>query len=188
VRIGGTKGREDTRQQGVLIARTFPGGAADARLPECSTDVPGDPVPVQGMAGLRHPGLKHGLDVANDGLGQPARLLQRRPGGAPRLLRVRKGLQQAYPGDATVGERVNYGAGSITANYDGANKFRTVIEADVHVGSASVLVAPVTLGAGCTIGGGSTITKDVPPGQLAVARGKQVLMEGWTRPVKQTKG
>jgi bifunctional UDP-N-acetylglucosamine pyrophosphorylase/glucosamine-1-phosphate N-acetyltransferase len=59
-----------------------------------------------------------------------------------------------------VGERVNYGAGSITANYDGANKHRTVIEADVHVGSNSVLVAPVTLGAGGTIGGGSTITKD----------------------------
>jgi len=65
----------------------------------------------------------------------------------------------AYLGDATVGERVNYGAGSITANYDGANKHRTVIEADVHVGSNCVLVAPVTIGAGGTIGGGSTITK-----------------------------
>ncbi len=65
----------------------------------------------------------------------------------------------AYLGDATVGERVNYGAGSITANYDGANKHRTVIEADVHVGSNCVLVAPVTIGAGGTVGGGSTITK-----------------------------
>lgn len=91
----------------------------------------------------------------------------------------------AYLGDATVGERVNYGAGSITANYDGANKHRTVIEADVHVGSNSVLVAPVKLGAGATIGGGSTITKDVPAGALAVARGKQVVLEGWTRPVKK---
>ena len=90
----------------------------------------------------------------------------------------------AYLGDATVGERVNYGAGSITANYDGANKHRTVIEADVHVGSNSVLVAPVTLGAGATIGGGSTVTKDVPPGALAVARGKQVVLEGWVRPKK----
>jgi bifunctional UDP-N-acetylglucosamine pyrophosphorylase/glucosamine-1-phosphate N-acetyltransferase len=90
----------------------------------------------------------------------------------------------AYLGDATVGERVNYGAGSITANYDGANKHRTVIEADVHVGSNCVLVAPVTLGAGATIGGGSTITKDVAPGALAVARGRQVALSGWTRPVK----
>jgi len=74
----------------------------------------------------------------------------------------------AYLGDATVGERVNYGAGSITANYDGANKHRTVIGADVHVGSNCVLVAPVELGAGATIGGGSTITKTVAPGSLAI--------------------
>ena len=93
----------------------------------------------------------------------------------------------AYLGDATVGERVNYGAGSITANYDGANKHRTVIGADVHVGSNCVLVAPVTLGAGATIGGGSTITKDVVAGGLAVARGKQVVLGGWVRPVKQKK-
>ncbi|MCJ0764880.1 bifunctional UDP-N-acetylglucosamine diphosphorylase/glucosamine-1-phosphate N-acetyltransferase GlmU [Variovorax terrae] len=91
----------------------------------------------------------------------------------------------AYLGDATVGERVNYGAGSITANYDGANKHRTVIESDVHVGSNCVLVAPVTLGAGGTVGGGSTITKDTPPGALSVARGKQVSIAGWQRPVKR---
>ena len=91
----------------------------------------------------------------------------------------------AYLGDTTVGERVNYGAGSITANYDGANKHRTVIGADVHVGSNCVLVAPVTIGAGATIGGGSTISKDVPAGQLAVARAKQVTLAGWTRPAKK---
>ena len=85
----------------------------------------------------------------------------------------------AYLGDATVGERVNYGAGSITANYDGANKHRTVIEADVHIGSNCVLVAPVTIGAGGTVGGGSTITKDTPPGALSVARGKQVSIANW---------
>jgi bifunctional UDP-N-acetylglucosamine pyrophosphorylase/glucosamine-1-phosphate N-acetyltransferase len=90
----------------------------------------------------------------------------------------------AYLGDATVGERVNYGAGSITANYDGANKHRTVIEADVHVGSNCVLVAPVTLGAGGTVGGGSTITKDTPAGALSVARGKQVSIPNWKRPAK----
>ena len=90
----------------------------------------------------------------------------------------------AYLGDATVGERVNYGAGSITANYDGANKHRTVIEADVHVGSNCVLVAPVTLGAGSTVGAGSTITKDTPPGALSVARGKQVTLANWKRPEK----
>jgi bifunctional UDP-N-acetylglucosamine pyrophosphorylase/glucosamine-1-phosphate N-acetyltransferase len=93
----------------------------------------------------------------------------------------------AYLGDATVGERVNYGAGSITANYDGANKHRTVIEADVHVGSNCVLVAPVTIGAGGTVGAGSTITKDTAPGALSVARGKQVSIAGWQRPVKQKK-
>jgi len=90
----------------------------------------------------------------------------------------------AYLGDATVGERVNYGAGSITANYDGANKHRTVIEADVHIGSNCVLVAPVTIGAGGTVGGGSTITKNTPPGALSVARGKQVSIANWARPVK----
>jgi bifunctional UDP-N-acetylglucosamine pyrophosphorylase/glucosamine-1-phosphate N-acetyltransferase len=91
----------------------------------------------------------------------------------------------AYLGDASVGERVNFGAGSITANYDGVNKHRTVIEADVQVGSNCVLVAPVTLGAGGTIGGGSTITKDTPAGALTVARGKQVSVAGWKRPVKK---
>ncbi len=91
----------------------------------------------------------------------------------------------AYLGDATVGERVNYGAGSITANYDGANKHRTVIENDVHIGSNCVLVAPVTIGQGGTVGGGSTITKDTPPGGLSVARGKQVHIANWKRPVKK---
>ena len=91
----------------------------------------------------------------------------------------------AYLGDATVGERVNYGAGSITANYDGANKHRTVIEADVHVGSNCVLVAPLTLGAGGTVGGGSTITKDTAPGALSVARGKQISIANWQRPKKE---
>ncbi len=93
----------------------------------------------------------------------------------------------AYLGDASVGERVNYGAGSITANYDGANKHRTVIEADVHIGSNCVLVAPITIGAGGTVGGGSTITKDTPPGALSVARGKQVSIANWSRPAKQPK-
>ena len=90
----------------------------------------------------------------------------------------------AYLGDATVGERVNYGAGSITANYDGANKHRTVIEADVHIGSNCVLVAPLTIGAGGTVGGGSTLTKSTAPGALSVARGKQVSIANWQRPVK----
>jgi bifunctional UDP-N-acetylglucosamine pyrophosphorylase / glucosamine-1-phosphate N-acetyltransferase len=90
----------------------------------------------------------------------------------------------AYIGDAIVGEGVNYGAGSITANYDGANKHRTVIEAGVHVGSNCVLVAPVRIGAGSTIGAGSVITKDTGPGVLAVARGKQVVIDNWQRPTK----
>lgn len=100
------------------------------------------------------------------------------------LAKGAKANHLAYLGDATVGERVNYGAGSITANYDGANKHKTVIEADVHVGSNCVLVAPVTIGAGGTVAGGSTITKDAPPGALSVARGKQISIANWKRPKK----
>ncbi len=104
-----------------------------------------------------------------------------------RLADGAKANHLAYLGDATVGARVNVGAGSITANYDGANKHRTVIGDDVHIGSNCVLVAPVTLGAGATVGGGSTITDDVPAGTLAVARGRQRVIEGWKRPVKAKK-
>jgi bifunctional UDP-N-acetylglucosamine pyrophosphorylase/glucosamine-1-phosphate N-acetyltransferase len=103
------------------------------------------------------------------------------------LARGAKANHLAYLGDATVGERVNYGAGAITANYDGANKHRTVIEDDVHVGSNSVLVAPVTIGKGGTVGGGSTITKDTPANALSVTRAKQVSIAGWERPKKAPK-
>ncbi len=103
------------------------------------------------------------------------------------LAKGAKANHLAYLGDATVGERVNFGAGSITANYDGANKHRTVIEADVHVGSNCVLVAPVTIGAGGTVGGGSTITKSTEAGTLSVARGKQVSIANYKRPVKKPK-
>ena len=103
------------------------------------------------------------------------------------LARGAKANHLAYLGDSVVGERVNYGAGSITANYDGANKHRTVIEDDVHIGSNCVLVAPVTIGRGGTVGGGSTITKDTPPGALSVARGKQVSIANWQRPQKKPK-
>ena len=80
------------------------------------------------------------------------------------------------------------GAGSITANYDGANKHRTVIEDDVHIGSNCVLVAPVVIGKGGTVGGGSTVSKNTPPEHLTVARAKQVSISGWTRPTKKKKG
>ena len=103
------------------------------------------------------------------------------------LARGAKANHLAYLGDATVGERVNFGAGSITANYDGANKHRTVIGEDVHVGSNCVLVAPITLGAGGTVGAGSTLTKDTPPGALSVARAKQVTIAAWARPAKLPK-
>jgi bifunctional UDP-N-acetylglucosamine pyrophosphorylase/glucosamine-1-phosphate N-acetyltransferase len=91
----------------------------------------------------------------------------------------------AYIGDASIGERVNFGAGSITANYDGAHKHRTTIGADAHIGSNSVLVAPVEIGAGATIGGGSTIAKNAPAGQLTVARARQASLPGWKRPTKR---
>ncbi len=101
------------------------------------------------------------------------------------MARGAKANHLAYLGDATVGERVNYGAGSITANYDGANKHRTVIGNDVHVGSNCVLIAPVQVGEGATVGGGSTISKDVPAGHLAVARARQTALSGWQRPQKK---
>jgi bifunctional UDP-N-acetylglucosamine pyrophosphorylase / glucosamine-1-phosphate N-acetyltransferase len=103
------------------------------------------------------------------------------------LGRAAKANHLAYLGDATVGERVNYGAGSISANYDGGNKHRTVIEEDVHIGSNCVLVAPVTIGRGGTVGAGSTITKNTEPGVLSVARGKQVSIANWQRPKKAPK-
>lgn len=103
------------------------------------------------------------------------------------LARGAKANHLAYVGDATLGERVNYGAGVITANYDGANKHHTTIQADVHVGSNSVLVAPVQLGAGGTIGAGSVVTKDTPAGALTVARGKQIQVADWQRPTKKSK-
>jgi bifunctional UDP-N-acetylglucosamine pyrophosphorylase / glucosamine-1-phosphate N-acetyltransferase len=93
----------------------------------------------------------------------------------------------AYLGDATVGERVNYGAGSITANYDGAFKHRTTIGADVHIGSNCVLVAPIHIGAGATVGGGSTVKGELPAGQLTLARARQVQIPGWVRPKKTAK-
>jgi bifunctional UDP-N-acetylglucosamine pyrophosphorylase/glucosamine-1-phosphate N-acetyltransferase len=100
------------------------------------------------------------------------------------LARGAKANHLAYLGDSIVGERVNYGAGSITAYYDGANKLRTVIEDDVHIGSNCVLVAPVTIGRGGTVGAGSIITKDTPAQALSIARGKQVSVAGWQRPKK----
>ncbi len=93
----------------------------------------------------------------------------------------------SYVGDATVGERVNIGAGTIIANYDGANKHRTIIEDDAHTGSNSVLVAPITVGAGATVGAGSTVVREVPAGKLTIARARQTTIEGWQRPTKQRK-
>ena len=103
------------------------------------------------------------------------------------LARGAKANHLAYLGDATVGEGVNFGAGSITANYDGTNKHRTIIGNNVHVGSNCVLIAPVTLHDGATIGGGSTIAKDAPAGQLTVARARQATLPGWTRPAKKSR-
>jgi len=102
------------------------------------------------------------------------------------LARGAKANHLSYVGDASVGERANLGAGSITANYDGVNKHRTVIGADAHIGSNCVLVAPVTVGDGATIGGGSTISGNAPAGQLTVARARQVTLPDWKRPAKKT--
>jgi len=90
-----------------------------------------------------------------------------------------------YLGDTTVGEKVNVGAGTITCNYDGVNKWRTEIGAGAFIGSGTMLVAPVKVGAGATIGAGSTITKDAPDDKLTLERSKQVTIDGWQRPTKK---
>jgi bifunctional UDP-N-acetylglucosamine pyrophosphorylase/glucosamine-1-phosphate N-acetyltransferase len=93
----------------------------------------------------------------------------------------------SYIGDSLVGKKVNIGAGTITCNYDGANKFQTIIEDGAFIGSDTQLVAPVTIGKNATIGAGSTITKDTPDNQLTLSRSKQMSLEGWQRPVKKEK-
>jgi bifunctional UDP-N-acetylglucosamine pyrophosphorylase/glucosamine-1-phosphate N-acetyltransferase len=102
-----------------------------------------------------------------------------------RIKRGSKANHLSYIGDATVGEKVNVGAGTICCNYDGANKWPTEIGDGAFIGSGTMLVAPVKVGAGATIGAGSTITKDTPPDRLTLERSRQVTIDGWKRPVKQ---
>ncbi|NUS37493.1 MAG: bifunctional UDP-N-acetylglucosamine diphosphorylase/glucosamine-1-phosphate N-acetyltransferase GlmU, partial [Lysobacter sp.] len=94
----------------------------------------------------------------------------------------------SYLGDAIVGSGVNVGAGTITCNYDGANKSTTTIEDGAFIGSNTSLVAPVTVGRDATIGAGSVVTHDAPEGRLTLARARQATVEGWHRPKKQPKG
>ena len=91
----------------------------------------------------------------------------------------------SYLGDASIGSGVNVGAGTVTCNYDGVNKWRTEIGADVFIGSGTMLVAPLKIGDGATIGAGSTITHDAPPGQLTLERARQQTVPGWRRPTRQ---
>ena len=90
----------------------------------------------------------------------------------------------SYVGDATVGRHVNIGAGTITCNYDGVNKYPTIIQDDVFIGSNTNLVAPIRIGKNSVTGAGSTITRDVPPDSLAVERAKQRVIKGWSRKTK----
>jgi bifunctional UDP-N-acetylglucosamine pyrophosphorylase/glucosamine-1-phosphate N-acetyltransferase len=91
----------------------------------------------------------------------------------------------SYLGDAVIGNNVNIGAGTITCNYDGANKHKTVIGDDVFVGSDTQLIAPVSVGKGVTIAAGTTVTCDIPDNELVLSRVKQVHVQGWQRPVKK---
>jgi bifunctional UDP-N-acetylglucosamine pyrophosphorylase/glucosamine-1-phosphate N-acetyltransferase len=104
---------------------------------------------------------------------------------ASRMGRGSKANHLAYVGDTTMGAACNIGAGTIVANYDGANKHKTELGDDVHTGSNAVLVAPIKVGTGATIAAGSTVVREVPAGKLTVARAKQATIEGWTRPVKK---
>ncbi|HEY9030950.1 MAG TPA: bifunctional UDP-N-acetylglucosamine diphosphorylase/glucosamine-1-phosphate N-acetyltransferase GlmU [Kangiella sp.] len=97
-----------------------------------------------------------------------------------------KASHLSYLGDAEVGQGVNIGAGVITCNYDGANKFKTIIEDEAFIGSDSQLIAPVTIGKGATIGAGTTVTKDINAGELCISRVAQKHIEGWQRPVKKS--
>lgn len=91
----------------------------------------------------------------------------------------------SYIGDTTMGSGVNIGAGTITCNYDGVNKFRTVIGDDAFIGSDTQLVAPVEVGKGATLGAGTTLTRNAPEGKLTLSRARQVTIDGWHRPVKK---
>lgn len=104
-----------------------------------------------------------------------------------RVGRGSKANHLTYLGDSQIGQNVNVGAGTITCNYDGAEKHTTIIEDDVFVGSGVELVAPITVRAGATIGAGATVTKDIPSGVLSVNRGRQTTVENWARPTKKGK-
>ena len=93
----------------------------------------------------------------------------------------------SYIGDSTIGKKVNVGAGTITCNYDGANKHQTIIGDGAFIGSNSALVAPIEIGSGATIGAGSTLGKDAPEGKLTVSRARQITLDGWQRPQKKAK-
>lgn len=102
-----------------------------------------------------------------------------------RLGKGSKAGHLTYLGDAEIGDNVNIGAGTITCNYDGANKFKTIIGDDVFVGSDTQLVAPITVGKGVTIAAGTTVTRDVAENELVLSRVPQVSKQGWKRPVKK---
>jgi bifunctional UDP-N-acetylglucosamine pyrophosphorylase/glucosamine-1-phosphate N-acetyltransferase len=105
---------------------------------------------------------------------------------ASRLDEGAKANHLTYVGDAHIGARCNIGAGTIFANYDGVNKHRSRLGTDVHIGSNAVLVAPLSVGDGATVGAGSTVTREVPAGKLTVARARQATIDGWQRPRKKS--
>jgi bifunctional UDP-N-acetylglucosamine pyrophosphorylase/glucosamine-1-phosphate N-acetyltransferase len=126
--------------------------------------------------------LRPGTDLAEDvHIGNFVEVKNTRVG------RGSKANHLTYLGDSQVGKGVNIGAGTITCNYDGAEKHVTIIEDDVFVGSGVELVAPIRVGAGATIGAGATVTKDVASGVLSVSRARQTTIENWTRPTKKDK-
>jgi len=169
-------GRGVTLGQGSVLLSTEVGDGTTVLPYSVGTDSTVGPRCLVGPFARMRPGteLAEGVELGNFAETKKARL---GPGT--------KAHHHCYLGDAVIGAKVNVGAGTITCNYDGAHKHRTVIEDDVHIGSDVQLIAPVTVGKGATIGAGATITKDVPPGGVTYTEAKQVTRSNWERPRKK---
>ena len=153
----------------------------------------GDNVLVQTGCVLEHSGRRPRLARPLLPSAPGLRSLRRRPRRKfrrtkkTRLGKGSKANHLTYLGDAEIGEKVNVGAGTITCNYDGVNKHKTIIEDGVFVGSDSILIAPIRIGKGAYVAAATTVTEDVPPDSLALGRARQIIKEGWAKAKRDEK-